>query len=171
MKQLKNYPDYYITEDAEIISRRTKNEKKLKKHIDNFGYLTVGLRTAENKTITERIHKLMILTYGKMPPTDMENPTVDHINGDKLDNRIDNLQWLSNEDNAYKSAKNRIGKYKIRHKNGEIFIVENLRSWCRVHNLDPSCLHRSYTLGWWHKDYKIIEKLNQCDSLSSTVLF
>jgi hypothetical protein len=158
MKQLKRFPDYYITEDAEIISKRTNNQKKLTQCVDQFGYLRVGLRTLEGKTKVERIHRLMIETYGKEPPKGMKNPTVDHINGDKLDNRIDNLQWLSNEDNAYKSAKDRTGSYKIQNKNGEIFIIENLNDWCRKNNLDSHCLRRSYIKGWWHKDYKIIEK-------------
>lgn len=158
MKQLKNFPDYYITEDAEIISKRCKREKKLKQNVDRFGYLRVGLQTPNNKTEVHRIHRLMMLTYGEEPPKNMKNPTVDHINGNKLDNRIENLQWLSNEDNSYKSAKNRIGKYKIENKTGEVFIVENLNNWCRENNLNPQCLRRSYKTGWWHKNYKIIEK-------------
>ena len=158
MKQLKNFPDYYITENAEIISRRTKNEKKLTPHVDKFGYLSIGLQTLEGKCKTERIHRLMILTYGEHPPKSMKNPTVDHINGNKLDNRINNLQCLSNEDNAYKSAKDRISKYTIENKNGEIFVIKNLNNWCRENNLDSHCLRRSYNKGWWHKNYKIIEK-------------
>ena len=158
MKQLKRFPDYYITEDAEIISKRTKNQKKLNPRVDQFGYLSIVLRTPESKTKYERIHRLMIETYGKEPPKDMKNPTVDHINGDKLDNRIDNLQWLSNEDNSYKSAKDCIKSYKIQDKSGETFIIENITKWCRENNLDRSSLLRSYNKGWWHKDYKIISK-------------
>lgn len=158
MKQLKNFPDYYITEDGEIISKRTKNQKKLTPVVDNQGYLRIGLRTLQGKTMVERIHRLVIESYGESIPGDMKNPTVDHIDGNKLNNRIDNLQWLSNADNAYKSAKDRIKSYKIQNKNGEIFIVENLTKWCRGNNLDKCCLLRSYNKGWWHKDYKIIEK-------------
>lgn len=158
MKQLKRFPDYYITKDAEIISKRTNNQKKLSQNIDKFGYLRIGLRTPEGKTKVERIHRLMIETYGKEPPKDMKNPTVDHINGDKLDNRIDNLQWLSNEDNAYKSAKDSIKTYTLQTKSGVIFVVENLTEWCRENNLDRCSLLRSYTKGWWCKDYKIISK-------------
>lgn len=158
MKQLKRFPDYYITENAEVISKRTSKPKKLSQNVDQFGYLRISLQTPEGKTKSERIHRLMIETYGKEPPKDMKNPTVDHINGNKLDNHIDNLQWLSNEDNAYKSAKNRIGSYKVQSKNDEIFIVENLNDWCRKNNLDPHCLRRTYNKGWWHKNYRIIEK-------------
>jgi len=161
MKQLKRFPDYYITEDAEIISKRTKNQKKLNPHVDHYGYLRITLCTPKNKQKSESIHRLMIETYGKEPPKDMKNPTVDHINSNKLDNRIDNLQWLSNGDNAYKSAKGRIKSYKIQDKSGEIFIIENITKWCKENNLDRCCLLRSYNKGWWHKNYKIISKQDQ----------
>jgi hypothetical protein len=158
MKQLKRFPDYYITEDAEIISKRTKNQKKLNPHVDNHGYLRITLQTPKNIQKSECIQRLMIETYGKEPPKDMKNPTVDHINANKLDNRIDNLQWLSNEDNAYKSAKDRIKSYKIQDKSGEIFIIKNITKWCKENNLDKCSLLRSYNKGWWHKNYKIISK-------------
>jgi len=159
MKQLKDFPDYYITENAEVISRRCKREKKLNPHIDHFGYLMVGMRTSEGKTKTERIHRLMMLTYGGDAPKGMKDPTVDHINGDKLDNRIDNLQWLSNKDNAYKSAKDKVKTYLIEDENGNILEVENLNKWCKELGLDPSSMRRSNVKGWRHKGYRIIEKL------------
>ena len=157
MKQLERFPDYYITEDAQIISKRTKNTKVLKLNIDQYGYYFVGLMTSENKTSSQRIHRLMIETYGNLPPKDMRNPTVDHINGNKLDNRIENLQWLSNEDNSYKSSQSRIKRYTIEDENGNIFIVENLRKWCKDNNLCPSSLRRSKSKGWRHKGYLIID--------------
>jgi hypothetical protein len=158
MKQLKDFPDYYITENAEIISRRCKREKKLTQNIDKFGYLRVGMMGQNNKLDVQRIHRLMMLTYGECPPEDMKNPTVDHINGNKLDNHIENLQWLSNEDNAYKAVKHLIRKYTLQNKTGETFVIENITKWCKENNLDRCCLLRTYTKGWWHKDYKIISK-------------
>ena len=158
MKQLKDFPDYYITEDAKIISRRCKKEKVLKQQVDRFGYLRVGMRTPEGKMEVHRIHRLMMLTYGENPPEDMKDPTVDHINGDKLNNRIENLQWLSNADNAYKASKDSIKTYTLQTKSGETFVIENLTNWCRENNVDRPSLLRSYNKGWWSGNYKIISK-------------
>jgi|GWRWMinimDraft_13_1066021.scaffolds.fasta_scaffold22937_1 hypothetical protein len=158
MKQLKDFPDYYITEDAKIISKRCKKEKELKQNLGPYGYLRVGMQTPDGRMEVHRIHRLMMLTYGGEPPKGMKDPTVDHINGDKVDNRIENLQWLSNADNAYKAAKHRIKTYTIQSRSGEVFVVENLNKWCGENNLDRCCLLRSYNKGWWHKEYKIISK-------------
>ena len=37
MKQLKDFPDYYITEDAKIISKRCKKEKELNWNYEGWG--------------------------------------------------------------------------------------------------------------------------------------
>ena len=157
MKRIPNFPDYYITEDAKVISKRTKNQKELSIGLDNFGYYKVGLINADNKNKSMRIHTLMMLTYGSPPPKDMKNPTIDHINGNKLDNRIENLQWLSNEDNAYKNALTQIKTYIIQCPDGKVITIRNLNNWCRINNFFPSSLRKSYKFNHKHKGYKILK--------------
>jgi hypothetical protein len=159
MKQIKDYPDYYITENGEVISKRTKKEKKLCPGVDMFGYYRISLMSKEGKTKTLRIHRLVMETYGNPPPDDMKDPTVDHINGDKLDNRIDNLQWLSNKDNAYKSKKDKIKTYMIEDMNGDKFIIKNLKKWCKDNNLNRRNMSSTYTKKYYCKGYRIIEKM------------
>ena len=73
--------------------------KILKPAMDRRGYLRLGLT---NNGIRKqlRVHRLVALAF-------IDNPndlySVDHIDENKTNNRVDNLQWLSNGDNIRKS--------------------------------------------------------------------
>ena len=108
---------YLITSDGKIWSNYLKNFMSAK--IDKDGYLTIGLRTDENKQKMFRIHQLVMLTYGEAAPRDMIDPTINHINGDKKDNRISNLEWMSRSKNSSMRAIKPIGE-----KNGASVLKE-----------------------------------------------
>ena len=85
-------PDNYtVDSDGHLWNRLTNRE--IGNRPDNKGYLTVTLPNCKRV----RIHKIVALAFvGGYEP----GLTVDHINGDKTDNRVENLQWLSNADNV-----------------------------------------------------------------------
>ena len=93
------FPDYYVTSDGNIWSN--KSHKLLLPAPDSSGYLTVSLQS-NGKQSTKRLHRLVAEAF--VPNDDpAHKTTVDHIDGDKTNNRADNLQWLSNADNIRKS--------------------------------------------------------------------
>lgn len=68
----------------------------LKKNGDNK-YYRVYLNDYTGKKHTKRIHRLLAETFLPNP----ENlPCVDHINNIRIDNRLENLQWVSQRHNA-----------------------------------------------------------------------
>ena len=72
-----------------------KREKILKPSLTHKGYLRVYL-SKESKKSTRLIHRLVAEAF--IP--NLENKeTVNHIDGNKTNNRIDNLEWLSNIEN------------------------------------------------------------------------
>lgn len=77
------------------------NERILKQRINNWGYLQVIL-CKENKLYCKYIHRLVCETFH---PNPHELPQVNHINGIKTDNYVDNLEWCTLKENVQHSNK------------------------------------------------------------------
>ena len=99
---------YYVTKEGNILSsRKFKVPTVLKPFNDRDGYLRVNL--------LGKMHSVHRLIAKAFIPNPENKPTVNHINGIKDDNRVNNLEWATNSENtkhAYKTGLNcgRIGK-------------------------------------------------------------
>jgi hypothetical protein len=99
-KIIENAEDYEIYENGTVFS--LKRRKFLKIGVNQKGYLMVDIciKGVKKKKL---IHRLLAQAF---IPNPFNKPQVNHINGIKIDNRIENLEWTTNSENqkhAYNS--------------------------------------------------------------------
>ena len=78
-----------------IVKEKTIKEKLLKYNTDKNGYLYVTLYK-DGKSKSLKIHRLVAIAFISNPDN---KPDIDHINTNKADNRVDNLRWVTKEEN------------------------------------------------------------------------
>lgn len=87
---------YAIERDGRVYSYY--KQDYMKTSIDKDGYITVSLVTNNGKSSHFGIHRLLLLTY--CPCDNMENLTVNHIDGNKFNNDFSNLEWVTSAENV-----------------------------------------------------------------------
>jgi hypothetical protein len=91
-KQIKDYPEYQISNTGFLRSLRYNKEKYLKIHVDVNGYRWVGLYNNGRKK--KRISRLVAEAFLPNP----ENlRTVDHIDRNRANDHVSNLRWASDK--------------------------------------------------------------------------
>lgn len=100
-KNINKYPNYYISNFGRI-----KNKKNILRPSITNGYYGINLFNKEKK-IRMQIHILVAKQFINNPK---DLPFVNHINGNRLDNRIENLEWIDNSGNMIHAF--RIGLFK-----------------------------------------------------------
>lgn len=80
-----------------------------KTRLGSDGYLKCNLKK-DTKRYDFRIHRLVAETFLN---NNDNKQFVNHINGNKTDNRVENLEWCTSEENTIHAVKNRLIKTKL----------------------------------------------------------
>lgn len=88
MRQLKDNPNYLVTVDGRVFSLHTMRFLTLLKKND-YTYIKIGSKSY-------RVHRLVAQTY---LPNLEGKATVNHIDGNKANNMLCNLEWMTQSEN------------------------------------------------------------------------
>lgn len=93
-KPLDDYPNYDISSEGRVYSR--KRGIILKPFLDGWHYPCVDLTDRNGHRGTRKIHRLVAKSFIPNPDN---KPEVNHISGNKTDNSVDNLEWVTTAEN------------------------------------------------------------------------
>lgn len=99
-KPIADWPDYAISNHGRVMRTTTYGRGiagTIRKPVIVAGYLAVALTNRDGRRKMLHIHRLVALAFlGEPPAPDME---VNHIDADRLNPRLDNLEWMTKGQN------------------------------------------------------------------------
>jgi hypothetical protein len=143
-KPVKNYNGYYevsnlgrvksIRRDVKMSNNRIYRvqERILKQYVDYYGYATVAL-SVDCKVKTKKIHKLVAESFLHHEPCGLEI-VVDHIDNDKSNNKLSNLQLITQRENSNKDVVNKSGIVGVR-------LIEKTGKWKATITINGKIVH------------------------------
>jgi hypothetical protein len=125
-KTIKSAPNYEISSNGSV--RNTKTGTMLKIATNNHGYHLVCL-SYKNKRQTAYIHRLIAEAF-VATELDMRTSVVNHIDGNKSNNTIENLEWATHAENTYH------GRARVKVKAKEIIDILELFERMELEQID-----------------------------------
>ena len=145
MKEIKDFPGYFVTPEGKVYSSWARcsrksfidytTKKELKSYIGKNGYSTVRLQ-GNCKQRLAPIHRLVAETYLPIP---FEGACVNHKDENKLNNRLENLEFVTRGQNAWYSCRK---QHKVEATDGSIIIVDDLLAFSKSLGLQNSAQFR-----------------------------
>ena len=96
LKQIVAYPNYSVTIDGDVFNNNRGNKMNW---VDNGkGYKSVKLyNSSRPQGRLCLVHRLVMSTFS---PTEVSTLDVNHIDGDKANNTLSNLEWVTKSENT-----------------------------------------------------------------------
>ena len=130
MTTIKDFPNYTIDEYGTVTNKHSRIMKQL---LNSNTYFRVNLRK-NGESYAKSVHRLLGEAFIPNPDN---KPCIDHIDRNKQNNSLDNLRWVTHQENMQNLS--------IRWDNtsGEMNIVFNKRDNC--YQFEKSINHKKYS--------------------------
>ena len=144
---IKGYEDYSVTTDGEIYSTKYKQKRMLKPRVNKRGYMYVNL-SKDGKYKSVKVHIIVAKTFLENPNN---LPEVNHIDGNKTNNKKENLEWCTKHENMKHAF--RIGLIKSLKFGEESFNAKLTEK--DVKEIRQKYIPRVYTMKMLSKEYGV----------------
>lgn len=166
-EEWKSIPEYANMYEASTygnirsLKRNTTKGRILKQNISSSGYLLVSL--SNNGTVkSHNVHSLVAKTflYSKY------GYDINHIDGNKLNNKLCNLEYITRQENIQHSFDNKLQindkgefdsqskRFIITYPNGTERIIMGLNNWCTINKIDRRGLYHVMDKDKAYRGYK-----------------
>lgn len=149
---INGFPGYSVTTSGDIISRKRGKEKLLYQKTHKQGYKEVNLSN-NGITRTLLVHRIVAKAF---IPNPHNKPEVNHKDGNKANNHVDNLEWVTVEENNLHAKENgflkpRYGELSGTNKLTKNDVLDIRRKYndgvnqatlCREYEMSPAQIHR-----------------------------
>lgn len=103
--EIPDYSNYVINKEGVVLYKPL--GRPLKGSINPDDYVNIRIKDDLGKTLTWGLHRLLCYVF-KHPNEPINNLVVNHIDGNKSNNNLDNLEWTTHLGNIYHAGANNL---------------------------------------------------------------
>ena len=129
--------NYYVQDDGKIFSERT--NKILSVQLDKDGYEKVQMMSTDGERHRYSVHRLVLENFN--PIENMNEFQVNHIDGNKRNNNLSNLEWVTCSENQIHAHKIGLKNQSGEHNNASKLTEEQVKEIINM------LLEHKYTYG------------------------